>query len=73
MAAAERGDDITDRISDVSIANEVLIGWEDVKDEEGNDIPFNKSTKKKLLDVPMLASVIVESYFTSLVEEKRKN
>ena len=73
MAASERGEDISNEISDQSIADEILDGWEGITDANGNDIPVTKTTKKQLLDVPMMASTLVETYFLSLVEEKRKN
>lgn len=64
--------DATD-ISDVSIADEVLVGWEGIVDGDGEPIGYSKSTKAQLLELPMMAGTLIEAYFTSLVEEKRKN
>ena len=63
----------TSGLTDISVANEVLIGWSEIEDGEGNELSYNSSNKKKLLEVPMLASAIIEAYFTSLTEGKQKN
>ena len=60
-------------ISDVSIADEVLVGWDGIVDSDGEEIPYSKGTKAQLLELPMMAGTLIEAYFTSLVEEKRKN
>jgi|TARA_B100000073_G_scaffold340535_1_gene340510 hypothetical protein len=60
-------------ISDTSVADEVLVGWEGVQDADGEEIAFSPAMKSQLLEVPMLASAIVEAYFFSLIDEKRKN
>jgi hypothetical protein len=67
------GDPTAADISDVSIADEVLIGWEGIVDSDGEEIPYSKSVKAQILELPMMAGCLIEAYFTSLVEEKRKN
>jgi hypothetical protein len=62
-----------DEISDVQVADEILVGWTDIVDDDGEQIQFNKAAKAQLLELPMMAACIIETYFTSLVEEKRKN
>tara|TARA_R110002012_G_scaffold167521_1_gene330984 strand:- start:120 stop:485 length:366 start_codon:yes stop_codon:yes gene_type:complete len=72
--AQKRSDgDENQSISDISVADEVLVGWEGIQDGDGEEVPYSSAVKAKLLDVPMLASTIIEAYFLSLVEEKRKN
>lgn len=73
IKAAERGEDLENGVSDQSIADEILIGWDGIVDGDGEPVPFTKGTKAQLLDVPMLAGALIEAYFESLVEEKRKN
>jgi hypothetical protein len=73
MKAAERGDDTGEGISDQSIADEVLVGWDGIVDGDGEPVPFSKGSKAQLLDVPMMAGAIIEAFFESLVEAKRKN
>ena len=65
---------ITDgeKISDVLIADEILVGWEGITDGE-KEIPYSKSTKKLILEFPMLANTLVEIYFAELTKQKRKN
>ena len=73
MKAAERGEDTGEGISDQSIADEVLVGWDGIVDGDGEPVPFSKGSKAQLLDVPMMAGAIIEAFFASLVEAKRKN
>jgi len=73
IKAAERGEDLENGVSDQSIADEILVGWDGIVDGDGEPVPFTKGTKAQLLDVPMLAGALIEAYFESLVEEKRKN
>ena len=65
---------ITDgeKISDVLIADEILVGWEGISDGE-KEIPYSKSTKKLILEYPMLANTLVEIYFAELTKQKTKN
>jgi len=67
------GDAENAEISDVSIADEVLVGWEGIVDSEGEPLPFTRRTKEQLLELPMMAGALIEAYFNSLVEEKRGN
>ena len=73
IKAAERGEDTGEGITDQSIADEVLVGWEGIVDGDGEAVSFNKCTKAQLLDVPMMAGALIEAFFESLVEAKRKN
>ena len=73
MKAAERGEDTGEGISDQSIADEVLVGWDGIVDCDGEPVPFSKGSKAQLLDVPMMAGALISAYFESLTEQKRKN
>ena len=73
VKALERGDDVGDGISDLSIADEILVGWDGIVDGDGEPVPFSKGSKAQLLDVPFMAGAIIEAFFDSLVEQKRKN
>jgi hypothetical protein len=73
IKAAENGTDLDNGVSDQSIADEILLGWDGIIDGDGEPVPFTKTNKALLLDVPMLAGALIEAYFESLVEEKRKN
>jgi hypothetical protein len=73
IKAAERGEDALEGITDQSIADEILVGWDGIVDGDGEPVPFSKSSKAQLLDVPMLAGALISAYFESLTEQKRKN
>jgi len=60
------------KISDQMIADEILVGWEDVKYED-KDVPFTAATKKSLLDIPMVANTLVTEYLNVVAQQKTKN
>jgi len=68
----DEGLDPTTNLSDVSIADEILVGWDGITDGDKN-VPFTKATKKQVLEIPMLASRLVEVYFEALADQKLKN
>lgn len=73
IKSSERNETADDSISDQSIAEELLIGWSGVLDEDGDEVPFSESMKQQLLDIPTLASAIIVAYFDSLTGVKTKN
>lgn len=73
VKANEKGEDTGEGISDQSIADEILVGWDGIVDGDGEPVPFSNAVKAQLLDVPMMAGALVSAYFESLVEQKRKN
>ena len=70
----ELDEGITDgeNISDVLIADEILVGWDGITDGE-KEITYSKATKKQILEFPMLANRLVEIYFAELTKQKTKN
>jgi hypothetical protein len=73
LKAAERGEAFETDISDISIADEVLMGWAGVVDGDGDEVPFSETAKAELLNVPGLAGSIIEAYFESVQGKKAKN
>ncbi len=73
IKATERGEDVPDGVSDQSIADEILVGWDGIIDGDGEPVPFSQASKAMLLDVPMMAPALINAFFESLVELKRKN
>ena len=73
VKANEKGEDTGEGVSDQSIADEILVGWDGIVDGDGEPVPFSNAVKAQLLDVPMMAGALVAAYFESLVEQKRKN
>jgi len=73
IKSSERNETADDSISDQSIADEILIGWANVLDEDGDEVPFSESMKQQLLDIPTMATAIIVAYFDSLTGTKTKN
>ena len=73
VKANEKGEDTGEGVSDQSIADEILVGWDGIVDGDGEPVPFSNAVKAQLLDVPTMAGALVSAYFESLVEQKRKN
>ena len=60
------------KISDLLIADEILVGWEGITDGT-EPVPFTKSTKKQVLDIGGLANLLVTKYFEEVSKQKVKN
>jgi len=55
-------------------AAEVVVGWSGIKDVDGGeDLPFTETSLQELLEVPMMASAILQAYGESLQKAKVKN
>jgi len=68
MAAVQSGD-----ADDNQIIDEILAGWEGIKDAEGLDVEFNESNKRVVCDIYPVRPRIVETWGESLQETARKN
>lgn len=73
IKAAERNEVVDSSVTDISIANELIIGWEGVVDSDGDPVTFSETVKQQLLDIPTVASAIIVAYFDSLAGIKTKN
>lgn len=73
IKAAERNELVDTSVTDISIANELIIGWEGVVDSDGDAVTFSETVKQQLLDIPTVASAIIVAYFDSLAGVKTKN
>lgn len=60
-------------MSDREIAAEVLIGWEGINASDGQELPFNKSNKAKLLSIPGVASAVTSAWCVSLRDAREGN
>ena len=61
------------QIEDVDVAKEVLLGWEDLVDGNGDEVPFNKKTLLQLLEVRGFATAVGFAFFESNEEIFVKN
>ena len=59
-------------ISDLLIADEILVGWEGITDGD-KEVPFTKATKKQVLDIAGLANLLVTEYLEVVAQQKTKN
>jgi len=59
-------------ISDLLIADEILVGWDGITDGD-KPVPFTKATKKQVLDIAGLANLLVTIYFEEVSKQKIKN
>ena len=58
---------------DDALVDEIIEGWEGVKDEDGEDVPFCAGTKKELFDDPYVLRALIESYTNSITGAAEKN
>ena len=52
-------------ITDADLAREVIVGWSGITDDTGA-VPYSEAARDQLLDVPLVASAIVMSLFSSI-------
>lgn len=58
---------------DDALVNEIIQGWENVKDEDGEEVPFDEDAKQQLFDDPYVLRALITAYTDSLTGEKAKN
>jgi hypothetical protein len=60
-------------LTDAVLVDEVLCGWADVKDLDGNDVPYNAVTRAQLLDEAGVRAALIRAYMDALAGGARKN
>lgn len=65
--------DLDETINDQDACREIMVGWSDVVDDDGEAVPFSTDALNELLNIPTVASQIVTHWFGSLDNSKRKN
>jgi len=48
------------------IAGEILIGWNGIVDDDGNEIPYTQATKERVLEVETVAAAVIQAWSASL-------
>ena len=48
------------------IAGEILIGWDNILDDDGNEIPCTPATKERVLEVETVAAAVINAWSASL-------
>ena len=51
----------------------MLVGWEQMKEEDGEDIPFNNQNLKDMMEDSDWLKAVSNAYTASLIDEKVKN
>ncbi len=73
----KNGKEIPSDFDPTPMASEILVGWEDVNQEDDNgvEVPleFNKENKEAFLEIPMMTSFLVMSYYEGITGNKLKN
>lgn len=62
-----------DKMGDKDLVKEILVGWKEVTDDKGNDIPFSEASLEKLLDIQLVAASISKAFLESITGSKIKN
>lgn len=79
MAAVRRvkslqaGEEPEDGSSDRAIAKEVMVGWEQVWDDDGKDVEYSEAALDQLLNLRGAATAIVLAWYDSINGKKAKN
>ena len=60
-------------LEDQSACAELLVGWSNVVDDSGEEIPFSVKALDQLLELPTIAAQIIRVWTESLEIAKRKN
>lgn len=55
-----------DRFTDADVIDQVMIGWEDVADENNAPIPFGPEALEALLDIHPVRPTIVTTFFNTV-------
>lgn len=61
----EQGDDV--------LIGGIMDGWDEINDDDGNPISFNKKNLQKLFDDPYVLRATVSAYTESLLGAQAKN
>ena len=62
-----------DEIGDDVFLEKILLGWEDINDEDGKPVVCSKSNKAELMEDPYWRRSVIEAYFASYNEASAKN
>lgn len=62
-----------DNKSEFEMLKMMLVGWENMKEEDGQDIPFNNQNLKDMMEDAYWLRAVSDAYTKSLMDEKVKN
>lgn len=64
---------IDQKMTDIDVAREALVGWNGILDDDKNVVEYNPVIANQLLDIAGFASAVAQSFFDSVTGIKRKN
>ena len=62
-----------DNKTEFDLLKMMLVGWEEMKEEDGQDIPFTNQNLKDMMEDSYWLKAVSSSYTASLIDEKVKN
>lgn len=71
--AVETNQDLEGLLKDVEVADEILIGWKGILDENGKEVPYSEGLKEQLIQIPSVASSICEAWVQSVQKARKGN
>jgi hypothetical protein len=64
---------LDERVSSTEFLREVLVGFDDVQDANGQPLPFNDRTRDALIDVPFMRVALAKGYFEAVYKAQLGN
>ena len=58
---------------DDALIDQIVEGWEGVKDEDGNEVEYNDENKVALFDDPYVLRAVITAYTDSVTGSQAKN
>ena len=63
-------DDVTEGVDDLP---KLLVGWSEILDDDGKEVPFSEATLAEYCKVPIFVSAVFEAWRNSFSQAKAKN
>lgn len=65
--------DLPKDVSDAEVARRVVVGWNEVADDDGKPLTFSAEAFDKLLDIIGVAPAVVRTFFEAVTGAQEKN
>ena len=57
----------------VAVAKEIIVGWDEIADDSGEDVKFTPKALDELLKIPTMAAELVAAWINATAKVKEKN
>jgi hypothetical protein len=71
--AIERGKAEDEELSDKDVVREIFVGWSEVLDDKGKEVPFSASALEELMELATVPGQIINNWFKSMEVAKKGN